>query len=686
MAAARAKPTKRPIRRAKRSVPPRAPPPPLAIAAATLLLVACTVPILLSGDPYPGGTVRYWLLGGACVVAAAALGAALTPRAIGDLTHWCGEALRRPPPFAFATIVAATTTALSLVFGVYAFEQSSTTSDELAQLWHAKMLVHGRLFLPPDPNPEFFAFENVIDEGRWYSQFPIGGPLVLATGMLFGVPWLVNPVLAGVAAAAMYHFARHAYGETQGRAIAALFCLTPLVLIMAGTYMNHVSVLCLAACALAALVEWERTTSRRRAVAFAALVGIALGAMVTIRPLDGVIAAVVVGLFQLAVVRRDLTRARELGVQAVAGVVAVAPLLYANWATTGSAGRFGYDVIWGRGHRVGFHADPLGGVHTLGRALEYAMTYVNALNVYLMAWPVPALLVAIAGLLAMRRTTRWDALLLGLCGAQVAAYASYWGVGDFLGPRFLFTALPAIVVLLARAPFLVADRYGGRWRAAAVSFTLACVVVAWATPTVPNSVWGLATQARRSRRVLKVDLAGAVRDAGLHHALVFLRDPFDARLLRRLWGLGVTRSDAAQLLETSDACSLLSAVGAAEADSSMPRVMKEMAVMRATAPYAPDGRVVRTGNPAIRISEASLTAPCRTELDDDARLGNAPFGPALPLEPIGADGHIDGDVIYAADLGERNRVLQARFGDRAWHRLSIQRSADGALRPMVRPY
>ena len=52
---------------------------------------------------------------------------------------------------------------------------------------------------------------------------------------------------------------------------------------------------------------------------------------------------------------------------------------------------------------------------------------------------------------------------------------------------------------------------------------------------------GAAMQARGQRRSLKLDIVGAVRDANAHNALVFLSEPFSARLARRLWAVGVPR-------------------------------------------------------------------------------------------------------------------------------------------------
>ncbi|MGH7621903.1 MAG: hypothetical protein ACREMU_06150 [Gemmatimonadaceae bacterium] len=56
------------------------------------------------------------------------------------------------------------------------------------------------------------------------------------------------------------------------------------------------------------------------------------------------------------------------------------------------------------------------------------------------------------------------------------------------------------------------------------------------------------------------------------------------------------------------------------------------------------------------------------------------------LEPIDGRGHIDGDVIYAADLGERNAVLRQRFGDRGWYRIATVPSGAGPPTATVVPY
>lgn len=182
-------------------------------------------------------------------------------------------------------------------------------------------------------------------------------------------------------------------------------------------------------------------------------------------------------------------------------------------------------------------------------------------------------------------------------------------------------------------------------------------------------------------------MAGAVRQANIHNAVVFLHEPLGHRLSRRLWGLGMSRSEAAQLLDASDACSLVAGIRAADADTVHTPSEKLATLKRTTVPFFPSRDAVAGGTPRIRISSlAAMDSTCRAERQADQQIANVPFGPALPLEPIGPDGRLAGDIIYAADLGEHNEVLRKRFGDRRWYRMTSAEEPDGTLRAVVSPY
>ena len=114
---------------------------------------------------------------------------------------------------------------------------------------------------------------------------------------------------------------------------------------------------------------------------------------------------------------------------------------------------------------------------------------------------------------------------------------------------------------------------------------------------------------------------------------------------------------------------------------------KTAIITNGSTPFVASAAQVRVADPAVLISSpGSVTSECAKELDDDKRLPTLLFGPALPLEPIDADGRINGDVIYVADLGERNELLRARFGDRPWYRVALIQETPGSYRTELLPY
>ncbi|HMC56714.1 MAG TPA: hypothetical protein VKH19_16165 [Gemmatimonadaceae bacterium] len=572
------------------------------------------------------------------------------------------------------------TFALTAFFAWYSFDRRPTTADEIAQLWHARILLSRHLALPPDPNPEFFAIDNIVDRPVWMSQFPIGGPAVLAIGVLFRAAWLLNPVLTALTTWNVYRFCVRAYGEGQARAAALVLALSPLMLLMGGTHMNHTPTACLVTLALAALPVWWSAESDAALRRSAAVIGVSVGAAMAIRPLDGAIATVVFGLVMLAAPRRDARRARSLLIAIAGGAIPVALLLLANWRTTGSPTRFAYEVLWGANHSLGLHDDPTGHPHTAWRALLLGVKYATQLNWIATTWPVPITLIIAAGLICARRANRWDMLLLAFFAAQIFAYSFYWHDGQFIGPRFVFTAVPALLVLAARAPVMAMSRFregSTGWRIA-IAIIPVCLAVAWLRRMPPYGVQGIAREFRESRSRLKLDPPREISSGRVQNALVFVQEGAATRLLHRLWGLGVSRPDAARLLSESDACSLLNAVIAEESAPNDTTGRTQRIVQRAT-PFHPSRRTVRVPDPNFHVADsASMTPACSREVAIDFRVRNTvAYGGLLLENELGSDGRIAGSAIYVMNLGDRNETLRGRFGDRHWYRYEVPlRGAD----------
>lgn len=651
--------------------------------------------------PWWTGAVLIWSAYGALLLAilwavsdrwGAALDAALERAAARIL---------RVPRRRFVAAVSAWTVAAAAFVAIYCFSGRGFTGDEMATAWHARMLLAGHLAIPAPAHPEFFETAATVVRGpRWYSQYPIGAPMLLSIGLVLGAPWIVNPLLLGVAAWQLHRFVRRAFGEPLARASVLLFALTPFVLVLGATQMSHAASLALTLTALAELAAWDQTASagtapradvRRRivraATLHAAALGLAVGAIALVRPLDAVLVALPVGAFQLFRLRRAPALAPTLAIQLLAGLVPIALLLAANARTTGNPLLFAYDVANGPAHRWGFHVDPNGELHTPRRALVYASGYLMRLDRFLFEWPLPGLLVVAAVWLRLRRATRWDSLLLALAAVFVAGYAGYWYDGFFDGPRFLFPIVPVFVIYAARMPEAFASARNDGVRRVARIIVPVCVACAWLLPLGFTSVPGRLAALREQRTKLKTDVVAQARAADIHDAVVFVPESWRGRLLARLRALGLGQFEAERTLNTVDACALQIALDAEQAtpasdDAALGRVLGR-ARMAGAAALQP-ARVAE--DRVARAPGAPDAARCHEEHDADT-LGTMPYAMFLREQTVTRDGRLDGAVIYARDLGARDTLLRAEYGARAWYRYRPARELGGAAQfdPMRLP-
>ena len=512
--------------------------------------------------------------------------------------------------------------------------------DEIIQVVQARIFASGRLWLPVPAHPEFTSSMHLIDTGKLYGQFPAGGPAMLALGTLFRAEWLVGPVCGVVSALAFARFLRSIEPRRLVRRLAlALFALAPFVVFMSGSHMNHVTSLMWLLLATMFLFRAVRNDEPSLAAALAC--GFSLGMAATIRPVDALAFALPSGLwFLLRTVQRP-ARWRELVVAGAGVAVPVAVLCAINWATTGAPLRFGYSVMWGRSHDLGFHAAPWGDLHTPLRGLELLNLYFVRLQGYLFEAPFPALLPAIAWLGLGGEHDRADRFFLVSGTLLCLLYAAYWHDGFYLGPRFLFALAPALALWSARALSIpIAHPVARR----AIGVALVTGLVMGVTMLVPIRV----RQYQQGMISLRWNPDAELEKAGVKNALVLVRESWGSELLVRLWALGVSRPAAEHYYRAIDPCVLEQTIGALEqsgADSTR--------ALAALEPLVADSvRLVRSeisSDPTLRrLPGAEYTPLCNQRLGEDA-AGFTLFPPNLLSQR--------GDVRFVRDLHGRDSVL-----------------------------
>jgi len=610
---------------------------------------------------YYATTWQAWFWG--TVVAGLAAAAALL-LSRGAAATWLLDGWRRlagrPRAPWFVAVVSVVLAGAALATCLVAFSGNPRNVDGFAQLFQARIFLAGRLWAPPPPPAEIanFATLHVIIGPRWFSQYPPGQSLVLAAGLAAGAWWLLNPVFAVALVAGTYRVARWCAGETSARLSAVLLCLSPFVVAVSGSEMSHLPAAALGVLAAASAAGAERRWRRSAAVA-----GALLGVLAAVRPLDAVSAAVPVAVILLMAAPPG-RRIAALGVTGIAGALFTVPLLWYNAGTTGSWHELGYIYLWGPNHSLGFHPVPWGIPLTPARAVGLTSLDLHQLDAYLFDAPFPVLvLVAVAFVAARRRLGERDAVPVVGAGALVGLLFFYWHRDVFYGPRFLFTAVPWLVILVARG--LVLLRRVGRDVAPGVTAGHAAVfafAVAMALGLATVTPGRLAAY-RRATPVFDLHPDRDARRAGIHHAVVVIPDGWGTRLIVRMWAQGVPAPRSTRLYAAIDACSLEQALDrASAAGTGGPPLVAGLDSLASLG--RPGIRTGATLDPNLRLPASGALAPeCRAELARDS-AGMLAFAPFLYLNRPS----LDGDVVWARDLGAGNAALFARYPDRARYR------------------
>jgi hypothetical protein len=633
--------------------------PPLAAAAAVAAFWSVIPFSVWWGDSDGSAVAGAWRTWAWGVVVVVGLTAALMILSRGRapawlLAAWRASVARLPGPTVPAVACAALVAFAGLTF-TFAFEGNPRSVDGFAQLFHARMFLAGRMWIePPAELANFGTLHMVLGPDRWYSQYPPGQPAVLAAGLALGQWWLLQPVFGALLVLATYRVARWAADETTARLTLVLLVLSPFVIAVTASELSHIPAAALGLAAAAAASMLDRAAWRWWAV----LAGAALGFMVAFRPLDAVAAAIPVGVVTLLAARRPVA---ALGCTAAGGVVATLPTLWFNARTTGSWAEFGYTHLWGAGIALGFHDVPWSQPLTLRRAVALTAADLHQLNVYLLDFPVPVLLLLGAGfVLGWRQLRRRDAVPVVAAGSLIGLMFFYFHRDTFYGPRQIFSVVPWLLLLLARAVVLL-RRTGLPTRAGVprgmIVVTGLAVALAFGLTTIaPNRL----AMYRTSSSMLNYHPDREA--AGLDRAVVLIPDGWGSRLIARMWEAGVPVPRSTGLYAAIDACTLERTLDAA--DDPMERGTLLTTLESLAAAGRPGERLQRTDDAALRLPSAGPLPPeCEAEIAFDQR-GFLAFAPYLHLN----NASLDGPVVWARDLRDRNDALRRRYPDRRFYR------------------
>lgn len=367
----------------------------------------------------------------------------------------------------FALICAGLTTIVTAALALLVYERHPHIPDEVAYLFQAHTFAAGKLALAaPSVSDAFKLFLIEQKGGSWYSVFPPGWPAMLAIGVKVGAAWIINPVLSGVNILLSYVLVRALYTRGVARVAILLLCVSPWFLFLGMSFMSHMFAL---TCALLATLGVELARRSARSI-WAWGAGAALGMVSLIRPLEGFIVAILLGVWSIGLGGRRLKFSGICGLVLGSMLVGALVLPY-NQRLTGKARVFPVMAYFdehfhphanalgfGPDRGMGWGIDPQPG-HDLVDAAINADLNTFSINTDLFGWSIGSLFLIGLFIFAGKKQGS-DYLMIALVSATFIAHIFYYfSGGPEFGARYWFLMIIPCVVLSARGVIWLESRF-----------------------------------------------------------------------------------------------------------------------------------------------------------------------------------------------------------------------------------
>lgn len=402
------------------------------------------------------------------------------------------------------------------------------TDDESAYRFAAELLLNGRLSLPSPPDKLFFDQNFIVNDGRFYTVYFLGWPILLAAGLLARIPSLMNPLLSALTVPALLSITRRLFGPKWTAVAAAVFLTGPFVQVAAATGLSHTA--CLMALAWALFFAGEAKAGRGvwPHLAFSAAVSVAFW----IRPQATVplMIPVLVRWLHGALHLDASPRRRALVAFAIPATLAATLFLATLNAQNGSPftvayARYNAYIVENGFRFTTFVPGDLTAMvgFDFTAALPAVVRFVSGLirlNFDLFGWPSAFVLLPFA----WRERSRELRVLWWMlaCGLAFLLFQRDWGIDTF-GPLHAFElVLPLLLLTIAGAESLE-RKLGATDRAQAcipVAVVLSLIVTAW-SGFVPMRLRAVSQIGQHVNQALR-----APYQAGIHQAVVFSPFPF----------------------------------------------------------------------------------------------------------------------------------------------------------------
>ncbi|MGB8223837.1 MAG: hypothetical protein WCF10_14715 [Polyangiales bacterium] len=183
----------------------------------------------------------FWVLLGS--IAAVLFGCAFAMIADADWARETYQQLRATPDRHLIVAFSAIAFVLPALIRWRLLEGADLTDDESVYRFSSELLLSGRLYAKSPPMKLFFDHVFMINDGKFYSQYFMGWPALLAPGLAAGAPGLMNPAYSALTVPAVFLTLREMAGRRSAVIGVMLYLAAPMLQFTAATQLSHTSCL-----------------------------------------------------------------------------------------------------------------------------------------------------------------------------------------------------------------------------------------------------------------------------------------------------------------------------------------------------------------------------------------------------------------------------------------------------------
>lgn len=313
------------------------------------------------------------------------------------------------------------------------------SADENSCYFFAQCLTAEKWWVKPHELKDFFETAHIgALDGKWFSVYPPGWPLVWAAALKLNLKDVINPVITALSFIFLFDIAKKIYSASAFFLAAAILSISPFFLLNGAGYYSHNLCLFLMLAFWSCYLRWNETNSFK----WAALCGLVLGYAFATRYLTaaalGFLPCLVQGIAALK--KRGKAFSSFVAFGAAFSLLIAAQMFY-NFKLTGNP-------VDPPNHYLHSH-EKLGFI--AGYPPKVALEYLGTRFLYLLDWTPPGWIYAfLAGCIAFKPKNANDLILRITVFMLPLAYVLYysWG-GNQYGPRYLFEAYPFLILSAA---------------------------------------------------------------------------------------------------------------------------------------------------------------------------------------------------------------------------------------------